>query len=117
MAQMVNTLVNSNDVVGPIDVIDHIGSADVNGAASLMVEAGAGTFVLEASPGQNAAGVDLWVILEMWSPQVGVNAFIASIVGGALQYGYAELVAVRKVRGRCSVAGAGARVTLTMKAG
>ena len=117
MAQVTNTLAAITDIAGPIEVVDHIGSADVNGAASIMVEAGAGTIVIEGSPGQDVNGVDMWIILPLITSVAGVSTPAANIVAGALQYGWSELVGIRKVRARCSVAGAGARVTLTMKAG
>lgn len=119
MAQIRGNLVNVNDVLGPLDVIDHIGTADVNAAVSLTLAAGSvGTVVLEVSPGQDATDTDIWQQVVIYNPQPGVDAKVNSLAGSAaVSYAWAELVGARKVRARKTVAGPGnAFVLLNMKA-
>jgi len=117
MTQIVGdiTAVNSTLMV-PCD--DHFGSADVNGAASITLAAGAsGTVVLEMSQGLDASGNDIWVQLRVFNDTTTVGAFQDTMVGAAgTQHWYAEIVGARKVRIRKSATAASCYAILTFKA-
>lgn len=110
MARATKVLTNINEEITISDV------DELNGAASIQYGAGGlGTLVLEVSCQDNGAAppVDDWVQIKIFNPAIAVNAAVDNLA--AAGYAWAEVVGVKKVRVRKSVAGAGpVRATLTI---
>lgn len=117
MAQLKGDI-NAVNAALTLDCVDHFGSADVNGAVSITLAAGAtGTVVLEVSAGQDANGVDIWVQIAIFCDMAGVSSLQSSLVGAAgAQHGYAEIVGARKIRARKSVTAGSCYTIINLKA-
>ncbi len=88
--------------------IDFVDAEEFNGACSVQYHTGGvGTLVVEASSGPTTinGSTDDWVQLDGITRIAGVAAFAANIT--AAGYFIVELVGVKKVRVRKSVAGGG----------
>ncbi len=115
MARITGVLTNVNDALTIKDVDEN------NGGVSITYKTGGlGTIVVEVSALDSQTNVngnlvddDEWVQLKLRNPSAAVNADVDNLAAAGIAW--ADIIGVKKVRVRKSVAGAGpVTVTLTV---